>query len=413
MAGEGPALAEAFQIAALLLAVASLVGLARPAALSRTAGHALRHWPLRSTLLLLNLGVFALLLLQVAHHWGVVLIMLGLAGGLLLLTLTSEARRLAAVGEIVRGSPVSFMVLYLALIGGELYLRQHPMLVGGGGGGNPALRRLYQGLYQFNSLGLRDDEPASLDAPDRGMRILALGDSFTFGQGVAHEELWTEVLQRMIQAHVAGPCEVINTGRPGVNTDWEVRYLHETGLALAPDGVVLQFFANDVDIMYDATPSQKLLDKITRPLRRSHVIFFLDDRLTRLGRKRDLNAYMATRVRQIDENNRGWQMCAAALADLVDTARAHGVPVLVVIFPEPGADLPANAELNSRVAQWCRQLDLPVLDLTQIARQLPIEARIVSPIDHHPGAALHALAAREIFSHMQGTNWLVERTADR
>src|SRR5262245_9955658 len=63
----------------------------------------------------------------------------------------------------------------------------------------------------FNSLGFRDDEFPVEKQPGE-LRVLALGDSFTHGQGVQARDSWPEVLERGLQPLHRGPVQVINGG---------------------------------------------------------------------------------------------------------------------------------------------------------------------------------------------------------
>ncbi len=65
----------------------------------------------------------------------------------------------------------------------------------------------------INSQGFRDVEH-TFEKPDSITRILFLGDSFTFGHGVADEEVYTKIIDEL-----AGPSfEIINLSKPGWNT---------------------------------------------------------------------------------------------------------------------------------------------------------------------------------------------------
>lgn len=79
-------------------------------------------------------------------------------------------------------------------------------------------------------------------------RVLALGDSFTFGFGVDAEDAYPKQLERLLRANRRGSeYDVINAGAPGYATNQELQYLKEDGLAYQPDLVLIGFFAaNDV-----------------------------------------------------------------------------------------------------------------------------------------------------------------------
>jgi len=67
-----------------------------------------------------------------------------------------------------------------------------------------------------NSFGIRDRE---VDLRrKKGCRILALGDSFTYGWGVADHEAWPKVLERRL-AETKHTAEVLNFGCPGAGAD--------------------------------------------------------------------------------------------------------------------------------------------------------------------------------------------------
>lgn len=95
-----------------------------------------------------------------------------------------------------------------------------------------------------NSLGGRGPEVAA-QAPAGTLRVVALGDSFTFGQGVEEEDTWPMVAGATM---VAGgrPVEVLDFGVPGHGTPQSVALLERRLLPLEPDVVLLAVFANDL-----------------------------------------------------------------------------------------------------------------------------------------------------------------------
>jgi hypothetical protein len=96
----------------------------------------------------------------------------------------------------------------------------------------------------INALGLRGPEIERTPRQGR-TRILALGDSNTFGFYLEEAETWPARLEAKLRA--AGvDAEVVNGGCGAWSIDSETEFLIERGLALSPDRVLVQFFPNDL-----------------------------------------------------------------------------------------------------------------------------------------------------------------------
>jgi hypothetical protein len=94
-------------------------------------------------------------------------------------------------------------------------------------------------VYRTNSASLRDQEYPATKPPDT-LRVLALGDSFTFGEGVAYGERFTDVPEN----EIAG-LEIINAGVPGWGIETELAFLALEGVRYRPDWVIV--FLNFID----------------------------------------------------------------------------------------------------------------------------------------------------------------------
>jgi lysophospholipase L1-like esterase len=288
---------------------------------------------------------------------------------------------------------------------GEVYFRFHPEQVGGGGGGNPALRYFYKGLYQTNTHGLRDSE-FPLEPSEHESRILVLGDSFTYGQGVTLEETFPQRIEALLNRGGTEDrvFQVINGGKAGANTRWEVEFLKNKGWAFEPDLVVLQFFANDIELT--TAPKEKSQNRILelffrKPLSRSYVAFFLrfhfDQWVRSLYVRADENLpkdWLWGVVEKVEANHPAWRECKEAFKELAAACREKGVPVVVVLFPHPGELHGAIKDIHEAVAQVCLESGLPCLDLIDRVKGMAPEMQIVTEFDHHPSSAYHALAAR-------------------
>lgn len=96
-----------------------------------------------------------------------------------------------------------------------------------------------------NGHSLREEHRIPVEKPSGQTRILFLGDSCTFGYGVAHDEAFPHVVETILRGKSGGNVECINAGVPGYSVFQGYRYLATEGLRYQPDLVVLNFGWND------------------------------------------------------------------------------------------------------------------------------------------------------------------------
>lgn len=96
-----------------------------------------------------------------------------------------------------------------------------------------------------NDKSLREDHQIPFEKPAGQTRILFLGDSCTFGYGVAHDEAFPHVVESMLRGKSGKEVECINAGVPGYTLFQGYRFLDTEGLHYEPDLVVLNFGWND------------------------------------------------------------------------------------------------------------------------------------------------------------------------
>jgi lysophospholipase L1-like esterase len=97
---------------------------------------------------------------------------------------------------------------------------------------------------QTNSVGLRNTEEPQAGA----YRILALGDSQTFGPYLANDDTWPAWTENTLRLHFrnAEKVQVFNGAIAGYTLADELAYLREKGVAFKPDLVLLAAFENDL-----------------------------------------------------------------------------------------------------------------------------------------------------------------------
>jgi len=98
---------------------------------------------------------------------------------------------------------------------------------------------------QIDSLGYRGAGFPVQKQPGE-LRVLAIGDSFTYGDFVDTDSTFPAVLQRDLTVTCARPVTVINAGVGGSTITTAIHML-ERAWKLSPDVVLLTFVENDVD----------------------------------------------------------------------------------------------------------------------------------------------------------------------
>lgn len=98
--------------------------------------------------------------------------------------------------------------------------------------------------FVINSQGWKDVEH-TITKPPGTVRILVLGDSYTFGY-VPLESLYTRKLDELLKQRGYASVEVLSMGVAGWGTDQELEALKREGMAFSPDIVICQFCANDL-----------------------------------------------------------------------------------------------------------------------------------------------------------------------
>jgi len=198
----------------------------------------------------------------------------------------------------------------------------------------------------INALGLRGPELGERRPGE--LRVVAAGDSFTYGHGMSDERAYPAVLQSLLRARGVD-ATVLNAGTPGYSFDQAYRAVLERWLALEPDAVVAGVHCSDVG--HDADMSLyelegdgrlveiptggswvllqgRVLHALPRPLAKLASVRLLAGGLQRadpFGRvPHDAQPAVGTWLRR---------KIVAELEDLARRGRERGFAVLAVVMP--------------------------------------------------------------------------------
>jgi len=105
---------------------------------------------------------------------------------------------------------------------------------------------MVEGVYQINSLGLRDKE-VSEKKPAGVFRLVCLGNSNTFGWRQKQEQAYPQHLQKLFEANrPLAKMEVINGGITGYSSFQGKIFLKKKILKMEPDLVTINYGWNDL-----------------------------------------------------------------------------------------------------------------------------------------------------------------------
>ncbi len=227
----------------------------------------------------------------------------------------------------------------------------------------------------INSRGTRGAEFA-VPKPGGTIRILALGDSKTFGWGLTEDESYPRRLETGLQVLVpAGTrVEVVNTGVNGWGYPQMKLFLQDPGLGWQPDFVLLGDANLWTQFSEDADPNfvKQMMGRVRLKnlLRRSAIYHFVIEVQLETFYQRYKTKFIPVDPRQDSmfkeaQKNDPDAVFKKAIEDICQlTAAAKAKPVVMYI---PRLDeLEAGKESNVQQAkrEICQRLGVPFLDLT-------------------------------------------------
>lgn len=257
--------------------------------------------------------------------------------------------------------------------------------------------------YQLNNLGFRD-QPRALKKPADTYRILILGDSFTVGEGVLFDDIYSQQWsQRLAHKTIQGKkIEVLNLGVPGSYTGSELQRYLKQGVPFGADLLVVQWNTNDFPSSSLYKDHEKLIGYQYRNLFKT-LERFSYSRLLQWGVQRWVTAKISKEIISLnqDEVNRG----ESNLRDIQafrDVARAQKADFVLLLFPEliRFKDYP-YANIVQHVENFCRQEGIATVNLLPELRTYRDRELWAHETDHHPNRTAHRIAAEQLMAYLE------------
>ncbi len=242
---------------------------------------------------------------------------------------------------------------------------------------------------QINRFGFRGREP-QIPKPEGLVRIVALGDSTTFGMEASDDDsVWVSRLVTELGQRSAGAFDAVNAGVPGYTLADSIELLDGRIAALDPDMVVVDQVATDIA----AHARRQFGGSAKNSDSRAPVSQFLEEHSLLLNvlkvNSTPLTARLLSPRRHDSLDQSGIDRYADRLATLIHECRAHGWRAILCTAPrsfgDPSApsdqfDLAASSltnnpaltlaglndafdRYNEAVRDVARRTDTPLIDL--------------------------------------------------
>lgn len=322
--------------------------------------------------------------------------------------------------------------------------------------GRRAIEGIFDVIEYTNSMGLRGQREYG-PKPDSTFRLIAIGDSFTYGWGVSFEKTFEQRLERLLNANISKRrYEVINIGVPGYNTAQELKWLDQVGAQLEPDIIMTGLYIGD-----DLTQNARLISEGHQQIETQSKQFYkseepdvnfisslkaviadnseayrlLRERFHRLreaiqGRQKPSgsNAWWLDQYRKDFDlnNNAGYLHTQTLLNQLAQWSRDHHARFLVVLIPDRSQlsfdywqksiqDIvsfdPDNYDLmkpNRWLLEYGQYAGIPMLDLLPTFRSVAETQPLYFEEDRHWTDAGHLLAAEALHRFLHDQQLLLE-----
>lgn len=291
----------------------------------------------------------------------------------------------------------------------------------------PGFRGAWDGsYYQINSRGWRGPEFEPTFQPGE-LRILALGDSCTFGKGVEDDQTWPAQLEGLLRAAPEAPRSVM-VGNSGVNGYSGGDYLSvfvEHGPQIKPQIVVIGYNINDFPNVVKQTDEavfqgQRSLRAMVSHQWREELgklasFRWLRSRYYDFNRERDF-ARMESLARTTGEHAttspERMKREEERLRQLINVARSMGAHVVLFLFPyesqvylEDFVRGPVEA-----IEQLAREVGIEYVDVlgafrAQARASDPPEELFIRGDRYHPNGRGYAIVASELERRIRERGW--------
>ena len=279
-------------------------------------------------------------------------------------------------------------------------------------------------LVENNRFGFRERD-FETPKPAGVYRIMVLGDSFTWGEGLAVEDRYTDVAETLLnQANTDFQFEVLNFGVRGASTEQERRLLRNHLREVQPDLIVIGFTLNDPqpEEMNYSPERGEIAQKGGRLVKKIAQVFYgVGLRFTGesiynafyaiFERSGAIPTWETALDRAYDPGSQEWQdflYSLGAIKEMSDRKDRPG-PIFAILNQGVSTTEPTDYgnpdEYLEVYLRWYHQAEAAAREAgylvynheQEIAERLNDQPLTVNTLDYHPSAALNQVYGEKLF----------------
>ncbi|MBL4710599.1 MAG: SGNH/GDSL hydrolase family protein [Flavobacteriales bacterium] len=239
--------------------------------------------------------------------------------------------------------------------------------------------------FKTNSQGCRDKE-YSISKPDKTIRGLVFGDSYTMGSGVEIENVYHSVMEQALNEQSDSiNYEFINFGVGGYNLLNYKGLMEEKAVEYDPDFILIGYCAfNDFflppDKHYEGNYKVKIKKSRGTPFYSCYLCGLIE------------RAFASTTTKQMF----GIKPKEKAFVDQMfkeysEFSKANNIPIIISVLAVLGDN--GNLAIIQEIAT---KYKLPITDSYGMIDPTELSAYTISKLDHHPNAKAHKVYADDI-----------------
>jgi lysophospholipase L1-like esterase len=257
---------------------------------------------------------------------------------------------------------------------------------------------------QHNRAGYRDCEH-TIGKADGTLRILGVGDSFTYGAGVDFPDTYLALLERKLNASkVSGMrVEIIKAGIGGFAPHAERLLVEHEGMAYQPDLILVGFNETDIVETHIGIEETRLYSGFLKNAQAKRFGYtrtwlILHSHLARLVHGRLSNGSVRKGEMDLDDNpahlDAAWDAIGRELSKINQLAASEGAKMAVCYIP---LSLTGFEFSRDQLTRLCKHHGIPVIDASPYLVEASQEGAVYWPRDGHCNARGYRAISQALF----------------